>query len=176
MHLQQICSGMVVPGTGIIPSGTQPLFISSAASPYSFCFYSFNSKWNNWACKTKISQGVGKGVSVQTSRSIRVDGLSGPLPLLRRGPIKPGNVGCQPCPQQRKKAEAGLFHMHQTQELNRPMFPKRLKYISFWHSSRAKKSIDLHMSLGNYKILKPSHIFLFGLIFFSLHSFLFDQF
>lgn len=47
------------------------------------------------------------------------------------GPIKTGNVRRQSCPRQRKKAEAGPFHMHQTQELNSPIFPKRLKYISF---------------------------------------------
>lgn len=97
-------------------------------------------------------------------------------PLVRMGywltclfswrPIKSGNV----CPQQRlgeqKEAMKGIFHMHQTLELNRPMFPKNTEVHLFLMCVPGKKFIDLGMSLGNYKILNPSHTFGLQLNFF----------
>lgn len=118
--------------------------IRNAVRPYQLrgfsplCFYSFNSKWNTAQhAKLQLAR-EGRKVYVNKQADPLESRVIGSLATPRTGLIKTGNVCHQPCPQQRKKAEAGLFHMHQTQELNSQIFPKRLKYISFWHSSRAK--------------------------------------
>lgn len=82
-------------------------------------------------------------------------------PLVRTGywltclfswrPIKSGNVCLQQRPGKKKEAMESIFHMHQTLELNRPMFPKKTEVHLFLMCVLGKNSLILECPLAIIK-------------------------
>jgi len=82
-------------------------------------------------------------------------------PLVRMGywlaclfswrPIKSGNVCPQQCRGKKKEAMEGIFHMYQTLELNRPMFPKKTEVHLFLMWVPGKISLILECPLAIIK-------------------------
>lgn len=66
-------------------------------------------------------------------------------------PIKSGNVCLQQCLGKKKEAMEGIFHMHQTLELNRPMFPKKTEVHLFLMCVPGKNSLILECPLAIIK-------------------------
>lgn len=66
-------------------------------------------------------------------------------------PIKSGNVCLQQRLGKKKEAMEGIFHMHQTLELNRPMFPKKTEVHLFLMCVPGKNSLILECPLAIIK-------------------------